>query len=170
MKVLVFSVFMVLILPLSINAEILTRAEQKASAEYLNDICGDTFCGGDIDWTSPKVTCSKKYCSLIITANSYEADTPFFSLVDFEAADPKLKQGQGFKLLYANQFSDELYDDYGKTLGSVKNVEVVSWCRLELKASVKELNSYDKIEAVYDATLDCVDKIESAIYKIGKSI
>lgn len=150
------------------NAEILTKSERKQISRYLDDICPDTYCGGDINWTSPEVVCNDGYCSVLINATSYYALEPFFSVKHFNTASSDSKKGQGYKLLSAESFMDEHHEynretrDYDVT--QVQNTRVKAWCRLDLPSSIKTLSYEEKEEAIYDANLDCVDKIEAAIY------
>ena len=153
-------------LSIGANANILNKYEAKRASEYLNDICADTYCGGDIHWNNAEVTCSKKYCSLYIDARSFESTAPFFSVDRFNLADSSKKKGQGFKLLSADIENEEIYNDYGHVTGYTDNTIVSSWCRLELEPSLKSKSEEYKIDAVYSSTLDCVDKIQDAIYEL----
>jgi hypothetical protein len=140
------------------NAEFLNKAEREQISDYLDNICPDTYCGGDINWTSPKVVCGKKYCSVIIEAASYYSDDPFFTEEYFNNASADTKKGQGYKLFKAETFVDEWDDD------QLNNTKVTAWCRLELPENISTMSYQDKEDAVYYANLDCVDKIEAGIY------
>ena len=146
----------------SINAEILTKAEQSDYSWYLDSVCPDTYCGGDINWTDPEVVCGNSYCSLIIDAASYYAREPFFSVDYFNLVSDDSKKGQGYKLLSAEYFDDYYYDDNNNEV-DVINTKVKAWCRLELPANISTMHNDDKEWAVYESALECVDKIEDAI-------
>lgn len=153
-----FIAIILLSLSFTTNADILTKSEMSKISDYLDNICSDTYCGGDINWTSPKVVCGKSYCSVIIDAASYYSDEPFFTVDHFDNASADLKKGQGYKLLSAESFIDEWDEDENL------NTKVTAWCRLDLPSNISSMNYNDKEDAVYYANLDCVDKIEAAIY------
>ena len=140
------------------NADFLNISEREKISYYLDNICPDTYCGGDINWTRPKVVCGKKYCSVIIEAASYYSDDPFFTEEYFNNASADKKKGQGFKLLKAETYVDEWDEE------QLDNTKVTAWCRLELPKDISKMSYSDKEDAVYYANLDCVDLIQSAIF------
>ena len=49
----------------------LTKVEAQKIEDYLNDICGDTFCGGDVDYNISNFVCTKEACTLDVHGSYY---------------------------------------------------------------------------------------------------
>ena len=140
----------------------LDKNEQQKVAIYLSNICPDTYCGGDTNWRSQSLECSEKECILTMSGTSYEKTTPVMDLDTFKSLSKSEKESGSAKLLALDlikeiDFNDEPYE----------TTELYTECTLDLPFENEEAIFEDKKEAVYFATLDCVDELQAMIWKIN---
>jgi len=86
----------------------LTLKETKKIEDYLNDICGDTFCGGDIDYNISNFVCTSDSCTLDVYGSYYfdEDDRGSFKNVcDLAPIANKLRKADSY-----DKKEDMVYD------------------------------------------------------------
>jgi hypothetical protein len=57
-----------------VSTNVLTIDEARKVEDYLNDICGDTYCGGDNDYVVSGLVCDTEKCSIKVAVASYYGD------------------------------------------------------------------------------------------------
>ena len=127
-----------------------TPAQIQSGADYLNNLCGDTFCGGDFDYTVENISCEGTSCSIQTTVFSYYEDDndTVSSIADLseeernsESLSVSADLGEGY-----NDYEEYSYPTFTAT------------CKVEVK------NSEDTDEEFYSAMVDsCVPSIESFV-------
>lgn len=64
------------------SAVTFSTAELGTATDYLNNICGDTYCGGDLDYTVNQITCDEVNCNIDVNVFSlYEDDSKIISKI-----------------------------------------------------------------------------------------
>ena len=138
---------LVLLFPLSVLAQDLSPAQNRAVVQSLDNICGDTWCEGDYNWGFDKLKCNfaAKECSIELTLKEY--------ISDMTAKDKKayLKRILALPSVGYDKNEDTEYVTYTQTcpiLGVTKVSDVY--------------NSKDDeySELVYDKVTDCITTME----------
>lgn len=138
----------------------LTKAEQAEIAEYLNGICGDTFCGGDFDFKNIGVFCDKN-CSVYYDVSPH-AKNDYFSPDAFYRAPEEYKSESTpkmfLKLYNAKNFNDFTYGVNGELL-YFKNIKITARCILKNIQDIQLSTFNEKKDFIYNAQLECTDSI-----------
>jgi hypothetical protein len=71
MKTLLVAMTFLLSLSLFAGVPVLTDSEGKKIVNYLDEICADTFCGGDINYFPRSFKCDESSCTLKMDAVEY---------------------------------------------------------------------------------------------------
>jgi len=138
---------------------VLTKFESKEIVSYLDGICGDTYCGGDINYYPQDIKCDETSCTLTMRAVEYYSN-------DFDIARLNTEIGNSSNI-----------DNYKVTLEG--SAQVTSWdlnseadtkmnaidfsCKIKgLKRTNQSLS--DKIDSFYDHTVcSCVPMMEGLL-------
>ncbi len=72
------------ILSLNANAQLISNPEARSIAQYLDNICPDTYCGGDVIYYVSQMECVEDSCLLDLHFESYE---DYFSFDQLEKLD-----------------------------------------------------------------------------------
>lgn len=144
------------------RAEFLDTKEAIAAEEYLNDICIDTFCGGDFNFTNISVRCDK-FCSITYDIAPYYPE--YLNLSTFDQASWNERNGYGdkvhWKLIKARNFLDYYYGQDDE-LVEFENVKIKAQCQI-YKLQDNGMSLTRKIELLYDKQLKCVSEFSRAL-------
>ena len=144
----------------------LDKVQQREVSEYLSSVCMDTYCGGEINWVSPKVGCDQAGCYLQMSAISWIKEEPIVSVEDFNKAPQSMKESKLAKLLGIESIYKYGENDLGERevyLTTELDVE----CALDLPYGMYQSTFSEKVDLVYYATLECVDEVEAMVYELN---
>lgn len=138
----------------------LSEMEAQKASDYLDYICMDTYCGGDINWLEPRVSCDDDGCNLDISAMSWYEDELLISPEDFSLLPEESKVSDTASLLSVSLEQSDMYS------GEFFGPKVKANCKLEVENANSALTYREKEKAIYYATLDCVDEIQALIFSL----
>lgn len=136
----------------------LIRTRQNDIANYLNNICGDTFCGGDFDFGNFYLKCTNEQCELNFGA------APYYGYINenkFRDATTKDKE------FYLDDISGslkglesfKLYED--EKMGFGLQCEFTTLSKRDI---LEATNDDDLEELFYDKTIECVSSLSDLMY------
>lgn len=140
----------------SAQSDFLSKSEANKINEYMDDICMDTYCGGDINWYAQGMNCSGDQCTISFKAYTWKNSADSFDADLLKSLEGKTKQ---FRYL-SSAIKFENYQ-----LESEQRASVNLSCTL-YGLNNEELAEYDndKQEYLYMTILEsCIDPIESLI-------
>lgn len=137
----------ILLFPLSVFAQDLSPIQNRAVVKGLNNICGDTWCEGDYNWSFNQLKCNfaAKECSIEITLME--------SISDMSAKDKKayLKRILAVPSVSYDKNEDTEYVTYTQTC-PILGVKKVS--------DIYNTKDDEYSELVYDKVNNCVSTME----------
>ncbi|MGI4992362.1 hypothetical protein ACRXCV_07025 [Halobacteriovorax sp. GFR7] len=140
----------------SAQSDFLTKQEADKINEYMDDICMDTYCGGDINWYTKGMNCSGDQCTISFKAYTWENDAETFDADLLKAIEGKTKN-------FPRLSSSLKFENY--QLESKQRASVNISCTM-YGLNNEELTEYDndKQEYLYMTILEsCVDPVETLI-------
>ena len=139
------------------GADFLTKLEAESVNSYMDNICPDTYCGGDINFYTTGMKCSGSTCELGLSAEGHMNDD---SILDFELLKSKegTTEGTG-NVLVSFKGTDTDFDSkngrYTKALFS---------CVLK-DLPTQKMSYSEKEELIYDLVVfECIEKFEDTAY------
>ena len=133
------------------NNSFLTKTEIKKIETYLDDVCPDTYCGGDLNYSPSNLECDSDSCSLDFTAQGYQASYEVSALG-----------------ILGREFRSEENEDVFINYVTHKKVEsnqmqMTFSCRFNNLSENADIYS-DKAEMFYVMTIDCISEFESTLF------
>jgi hypothetical protein len=145
----------------------LSKVEQADIADYLNGICGDTFCAGDYKFRNIGIFCDK-ICVVYYDVSPISKND-FFSTEDFYASFEDLRYMNtsdiNLKLYKARTFTDFNYGVNAEII-YFENIKVTGRCVLKDLPYGQSVNFALKKDAIYNAQLSCVDEMVNSMREI----
>ncbi len=139
------------------QSDFLSKKEAKQNLDYLDMICADTYCGGDIDFRPQELICKGATCTVEFSAGGYS----LFNMERSAAAVGTTKVSRDMKdvLITFNAIEIEPIDEDGfqpATFGFT--------CTLtNLWANMAEYST--KRELIYDMVVfGCVRELEGTVF------
>ncbi len=132
------------------NAKILTDDQASNIQQYLDDICGDTFCEGDFNWSFGKPRCEGNQCSILLGA------------YDFIENDALLNEQYRDSYKKALSQIDDLYIDYEE-----QNAIATEFSKLCIfdASSIEEANMQEKEDFIYEQVSQCIESMEQSAHQ-----
>jgi hypothetical protein len=137
------------------NSSVLTKSESNEIVNYLNNICPDTYCGGDYNYYPQDIQCDETSCTLTMRIQEYYQG-------DLSDVNTKLGESvtkNNYKVTMVDVSTQEAWslDIEGEALVNAADfICVIS----KLQKSNQSLS--DKTQTFYDYTVsNCVPMIES---------
>lgn len=138
---------------------VLTENEEKKVVNYLDYICADTFCGGDINYYPKSLKCDESSCTLKMDAVEY-----FGNYFDMARINQKIGQQFVIKGYIAKLQSTFMTESWDIDAEEERMLNAASFsCQINgLQKSDQSLD--EKIERFYDyVTRVCVPMIEALL-------
>ncbi|EPZ49459.1 hypothetical protein M902_1083 [Bacteriovorax sp. BAL6_X] len=151
-----FLLFILLSTAVSAQTDFLSKSEAKEINKYMDDICMDTYCGGEINWYTQGMNCSGDKCTISYKAYTWNNAADSFDADLLKALSGKPKQFRSLN-------SSLKFENY--QLESKQRASVNITCTL-FGLNNEALAEYDndKQEYLYTTILEsCIDPVESLI-------
>ena len=136
------------------KADFLSPDKATEVARFLDNICMDTYCGGDINFYSDAMTCDGNVCEVSYRAYGFSKGTfdeqTMLSLVGTESkrTNTITKFGSVSKVIHDGE----------------KKLEAKFKCVLN-NLPTTDMSEYDKEDLVYELVVtECIDAFETAVY------
>ena len=147
---------------LSLNTQakssFLTTEELAKVSNFLDNICMDTFCGGEFNWTDAAIACVEESCTFQINVMAWSEGELEISPEDFNKLPAEKKSYKNVELMSAQIETSDLYTD------SFEGTQVSTKCVFDLKSSDFNLTYNQKEDLIYMKTLDCVNDLEHLLW------
>jgi hypothetical protein len=134
----------------------LTKLEAAQAGEFLTEICGETFCRQDFNFTNIGVNCDK-FCEIKYDIAPHIPN--FFNLAMFHQAQHTQRSGYvlnvHWSLNSAKMFMDYYYSHVG-SLVEFENVKIQATCQV-YKLTEKKIGLEQKFQLLYENQLNCTD-------------
>ena len=139
---------LILLFPLSVFAQDLSPAQNRAIVVSLDNICGDTWCEGDYNWNFANLTCNfaAKECRIELTLMEYIADMTTKDKKDY------LK-----RILTLPSVG---YDKSGEDYEYVTYTQSCPILGVKKVSDVYNAKEDEYSELVYDKVSDCISTME----------
>ncbi len=156
MKFLISIITLLSITSASAQTDFLTKSEADKINGYMDDICMDTYCGGDINFYTQGMSCSGDTCTIKYLAKTWSGSSDSFDADLLKALEGKTKK-------FYSLNSELKFENFGPDEDDTASVNIS--CTMK-KLNAKDLAEYDndKQEYMYMTILEsCIDPIESLI-------
>jgi len=138
------------------NTPFLSKLEAAQASEFLNELCGETFCRQDFNFTNIGVQCDK-FCEIKYDIAPHVAK--FFTLSMFHQAQYAQRSGYVLNVHWsfnsAKMFMDYYYTQVG-SLVEFENVKIAATCQV-YKLTEKKIGLEQKFQMLYEQQLNCTD-------------
>ena len=139
------------------QTDFLTTSEASRINRYMDDICPDTYCGGDISFYTHGITCNGDSCSIKISGSGYSE----FDEAAIEAALGTTKVTAEYSNVTIT--FDEL-KAIARDEDGYEGLETSFTCTMN-KLPMKMTDYDDKEELFYDFIVwGCIRELESTVY------
>jgi hypothetical protein len=134
----------------------LSKLEAAKAGEFLSEICGETFCRQDFNFSNIGVQCDK-YCEIKYDISPHIPN--FLTLAMFQQAQHAQRNGYVLNVYWALESAKNFMDYYYTNVGSLvefENVKVKAVCHV-FKLSDRKIGLEQKFQLLYEQQLNCTD-------------
>jgi len=160
MKSIIPVLFFVMATQATLAKPFLSPVESDQIKGYMNEICGDTYCGGDIEYFPLDLDCDESQCVIEFYGKTYfEVQSQYYQLGEMMSLVGQTKT-------YAKLESQITFISF--ELDDESKGELSFSCALT-NLSQKEMSYTEKEDYMYDKILDsCITPYEVIFYKNQK--
>jgi hypothetical protein len=142
------------------KSSFLTPEEFSKVSNFLDNICMDTFCGGEFNWTDAHVSCEKNMCTFKMNVMGWSVGELDITTKEFNNLPIEKRKSQNVELTSAQTEISDLYTD------SFEGTQISTKCVFDLKPSDFSISYNQKEDLVYMKTLDCVSDLEHLLWEL----
>jgi len=134
----------------------LNKVEAAQAADYLNEVCGETFCRNHFNFTNIGVQCQEYWVIKYDIAPHVPA---YFTMGMYQQAQYTQKYGYVYNTYWALENARYFIDFYYSHVGSLvefENVKIKATCHI-YKLKARGLTLDKKMELLLEQQLTCTD-------------
>jgi hypothetical protein len=134
----------------------LTPQEAKAIASHIDDMCPDTYCGGDMQFFIENMTCTENECVMQFNANGVST---FNDPKEMGLFNNSIRANTNEDIsIFFGQYALRAHED-----NRYQEMKISFQCIFKNLPSNRSLFS-DNYDMFWSMTLDCIQEFEERIY------